>query len=88
MDGLLAECGFEPLYPADPYDCFILICILSVDPMGTYADVLELSKELRLLEASQLNYAGKLGLTPESRVRLAQKIVPPETDPDDDLYGD
>lgn len=52
------------------------------------ADVLELSKELRLLEASQLNYAGKLGLTPESRVRLAQKLVPPETDPDDDLYGD
>lgn len=52
------------------------------------ADVLELSKELRLLEASQLNYAGKLGLTPESRVRLAQKIVPPETDPDDDLYGE
>lgn len=51
------------------------------------ADVLELSKELRLLEASQLNYAGKLGLTPESRVRLAQKLVPPETDPDDDLYG-
>lgn len=52
------------------------------------ADVLELSKELRLLEASQLNYAGKLGLTPESRVRLAQKLVPPENDPDDDLYGD
>lgn len=52
------------------------------------ADVLELSKELRLLEALQLNYAGKLGLTPESRVRLAQKLVPPETDPDDDLYGD
>ena len=52
------------------------------------ADVLELSKELRLLEASQLNYAGKLGLTPESRVRLVQKLVPPETDPDDDLYGD
>ncbi len=52
------------------------------------ADVLELSKELRLLESSQLNYAGKLGLTPESRVRLAQKLVPPETDPDDDLYGD
>lgn len=51
------------------------------------ADVLELSKELRLLEASQLNYAGKLGLTPESRVRLAQKLVMPETDPDDDLYG-
>ena len=52
------------------------------------ADVMELSKELRLLEALQLNYAGKLGLTPESRVRLAQVIVPPEDDPDDDLYGD
>lgn len=52
------------------------------------ADVLELSKELRLLEALQLNYAGKLGLTPESRLRLAQVLVPPEEDPDDDLYGD
>ena len=51
------------------------------------ADVLELSKELRLLEALQLNYAGKLGLTPESRVRLAQVLVPPGEDPDDDLYG-
>lgn len=51
------------------------------------SDVLDISKELRLLEALQLNFAGKLGLTPESRVRLAQKIVPPEDDPDDDLYG-
>lgn len=51
------------------------------------SDVLDISRELRLLEALQLNFAGKLGLTPESRVRLAQKIVPPEEDPDDDLYG-
>lgn len=51
-------------------------------------DVMNISKELRMLETLQLNYAGKLGLTPESRVRLAQVVVPPEKDPDDDLYGD
>ena len=51
------------------------------------SDILDISKELRLLESLQLTYAGKLGLTPESRVRLAQVVVPPEDDPNDDLYG-
>ena len=39
----LQQCGFGPLYTADPYECFILMCLLSVDPLGTYSDVLELS---------------------------------------------
>ena len=43
MNHILEECGFGPLYSADPYECFILMCILSIDPLGTYADVLELS---------------------------------------------
>lgn len=51
------------------------------------AEILGISKELRFQESLQLNYAGKLGLTPEARMRLAQKIVIPEEDPDDDLYG-
>ena len=42
-DASLQSCGFGPLYTADPYECFILMCILSVDPLGTYSDVLELS---------------------------------------------
>lgn len=51
------------------------------------ADIMDISKELRLLEALQLNYANKLGLTPESRARLAMKITEPEEDSDADLYG-
>lgn len=51
------------------------------------AEILGISKELRFQESLQLTYASKLGLTPEARVRLAQKIVTPEEDPDADLYG-
>lgn len=51
------------------------------------ADVLDISRELRMLEGLQLNFAGKLGLTPESRLRLAQKVEVEEADPNDELYG-
>lgn len=50
-------------------------------------EILEYSKELRMLEAQQLNFAGKMGLTPESRVRLAQKMVVEEEDIGGGLYG-
>lgn len=40
---LLENCGMGKLYVANPYECFILMCILAYDPMGTYADVWELS---------------------------------------------
>ncbi len=42
---ILEECFLGPLYIANPYECFILMCILSDDPLGTYADVWELSYE-------------------------------------------
>ena len=32
-----------PLYIANPYECFLLMCILTDGPLGTYADVWELS---------------------------------------------
>ena len=52
------------------------------------ADVLDISKELRLLEALQLSYAARLGLTPESRARLASKPPAEEDDVNDnDIYG-
>ncbi len=42
---ILEECDFGKLYIANPYECFVLMCILSEDPLGTYADVWELSYE-------------------------------------------
>ena len=38
---ILEECYMGDLYLANPYECFILMCILSDYPMGSYADVLE-----------------------------------------------
>lgn len=40
---MLERCGMGPLYIANPYECFILMCLLSEDPLGTYSDVLEVS---------------------------------------------
>ncbi len=40
---ILAECGMGELYVANPYECFVLMCILADDPLGTYADVWEMS---------------------------------------------
>ncbi len=42
---ILSECSMGDLYAANPYECFVLMCILSDDPLGTYADVLELAYE-------------------------------------------
>ena len=43
MNRILEGCGMGPLYIANPYECFVLMCLLSEDPLGTYADVLEIS---------------------------------------------
>ena len=40
---ILTDCGYSELYVGNPYECFILMCMLSVDPLGTYADVWEIS---------------------------------------------
>lgn len=50
-------------------------------------EILGISKELRFQESLQLTYASKLGLTPEARVRLAQKTILSDEDPDADFYG-
>ena len=57
------------------------------DAVG-YKDTVELSREIRGLEATILSYASKLGLTPESRVRFAkQRAEQEEYDPDADLFA-
>lgn len=43
MNNILGKCFLGKLYIQNPYECFVLMCILSADPLGTYADVLELS---------------------------------------------
>lgn len=43
MDAMLAQCFLGEMYIQNPYECFVLMCLLSNDPLGTYADVWELS---------------------------------------------
>lgn len=38
---MLRACGFGPTNPSDPYEAFLLMCILSDAPLSTYADVWE-----------------------------------------------
>ncbi|MCL2227808.1 MAG: hypothetical protein FWB97_09335 [Oscillospiraceae bacterium] len=40
---ILNECMMGELYIANPYECFLLMCILSDSPLATYADVWEMS---------------------------------------------
>lgn len=57
---------------------------------GTYTSkaLLSLSAEIKGLEGTILSYATKLGLTPESRARLARNAAEvPEDDPDGDLFA-
>ena len=43
MNAILEKCFLGKLYVQNPYECFVMMCILSDDPLGTYADVWELS---------------------------------------------
>ncbi len=40
---MLTGCFMGELNISNPYECFVLMCLLSEDPLGTYADVWELS---------------------------------------------
>lgn len=43
MNSILEKCFLGKLYIQNPYECFVLMCMLTDDPLGTYADVWELS---------------------------------------------
>lgn len=50
--------------------------------------MINLSAELQAVERDLLAYASKLGLTPESRARLARRMAEQDAgDPDDDLFA-
>lgn len=51
-------------------------------------DMLSISESLRSIERDLMAYANNLGLTPESRARLAKRLAEQEeADPDADLYA-
>ncbi|MBR3020068.1 MAG: hypothetical protein IKH57_23850 [Clostridia bacterium] len=41
-DRMLEACGMRPIYPANPYESFLALCIATEDPLYTFADVFEL----------------------------------------------
>lgn len=43
INAILNDCSMGGLYVQNPYECFVLMCLLALDPLGTYADVWELS---------------------------------------------
>lgn len=43
INKILLECCMGGLYVVNPYECFVLMCLLSDDPLTTYADVWALS---------------------------------------------
>ena len=45
MNTILSDCGFGKMYYANPYEAFILMCVASVSPLDTYADVMERAYE-------------------------------------------
>ena len=42
-NAILDRCGMGGLYKANPYDAFLMLCMLTDYPLGTYADVWEMS---------------------------------------------
>ena len=38
---LLNPLGFCGMYSADPFDAFLILCMLTIDPLGSYSDVME-----------------------------------------------
>ena len=39
----LSQSDMGPLYAANPFECFVMMCILSDEPLSTYSDVIEQS---------------------------------------------
>ncbi|MCD8120525.1 MAG: hypothetical protein LUE29_13800 [Lachnospiraceae bacterium] len=47
-NAILKECDFMPLYVANPYESFLLMCMLADEPMEIYAEVYELAYKGKL----------------------------------------
>ena len=45
VNEILTRCGMLGIYPANPYEAFVLMCIVAEDPLDVYAQVWERSYE-------------------------------------------
>ena len=45
INGILTGCGMQAIYPANPYEAFVLMCLLTDIPLLTYYNVWERSYE-------------------------------------------
>ena len=43
INAILARCSMMSIYPVNPYESFILMCLLTDEPLATYADIWEMS---------------------------------------------
>ena len=53
INSILNRCGMMDIYPVNPYEAFVLMCILSDDPLGTFSEVWERSYEQEVERVSQ-----------------------------------
>lgn len=42
---LLGKCSMHGIYPANPYEAFVLMCLVTDDPLDTYAEIWSMSFE-------------------------------------------
>ena len=45
VNELLADCGMEDIYPVNPYEAFVLMCIVTEFPLDVYAQIWEMAFE-------------------------------------------
>ena len=45
INAILNECSMGELIISNTYECFVMMCMLSEDPLCTYSDVWEMSRE-------------------------------------------
>ena len=43
INEILARCHMQGIYPANPYEAFVLMCIVTECPLDVYAEVWEMS---------------------------------------------
>ena len=43
INEILTSCGMMEIYPANPYEAFVLMCLLAEEPLAVYGEVWELS---------------------------------------------
>ena len=42
---ILHKCGMSEIYIVNPYECFLLMCLLTDCPLAVFADIWEMSYE-------------------------------------------